>query len=250
LFRKLKAASNEDRDALLQNLAFEDHLPRDGLGHAETRDDTDADGSSKLSTMSLEVTSEGSLLQFSLEMILTTPGSSIFYGPTSVYQRDLCALPELDSIDSDSAQGADSASLSQSSPQDSAITDALITKTLSLFLAHQYYQCQYIDYDTFLADHQQNAYGGRYCSTALLYSMCALGSRMSLESSVQAAGVILFQTAQEMLGDYNTQQSDVSSIQAHLCLAVYELDRGSHTIGWLRTGEVLARDIPRVKLIV
>jgi hypothetical protein len=60
LLRKLKAVSNEDRDALLQNLAFEDHLPRDGPGHAETRDDADADGSSKLSTMSLEVTSEGS----------------------------------------------------------------------------------------------------------------------------------------------------------------------------------------------
>jgi hypothetical protein len=183
-------------------------------------------------------------------MILITAGSSIFYGPTSVYQRDLCALPELDSIDSESMQGADSASFSQSSPQDTVITDTLITKTLSLFLAHQYYQCQYIDYDTFLADHQQNAYGGRYCSTALLYSMCALGSRMSLEPSVQAAGAFLFQAAQEMLVDYNSQRSDISSIQAHLCLAVYELDRGDHTSGWLRTGEVFARDIPRVKLIV
>lgn len=60
LLKKLKAATDGDRSVLLDRFAFEDHLPTD-LNQSATHYIFDYSGSSRMSTMSLEVTAEGKL---------------------------------------------------------------------------------------------------------------------------------------------------------------------------------------------
>lgn len=122
---------------------------------------------------------------------------------------------------------------------DFTMTDEVINKTTSLFHRYQYSQCMFINYEVFLDDYHRNTYGGRYWSYHLLYSICALGARLSPEVEVREKGDLLSQAAREMLDHHGIQHPDITGIQAYLCLGFYELGRGNHSKGWMYSGTFL-----------
>ena len=122
------------------------------------------------------------------------------------------------------------------------IREDIIAETTLLFFLYQYSQCMFICYEVFLADYCNNTYGGRYWSYPLLYSICALGARMSPNVEVREKGDLLFKVAKEMLDNQGIRAPSVTGVQAYLCLALYELGRGNYSMSWLFSGMVCDDD--------
>jgi hypothetical protein len=117
------------------------------------------------------------------------------------------------------------------------IDDSTILRCLSAYFAHQYSQCMFIDRDTFLRDYLRLDFGGQHWSYPLLYSICSLGAKASLDESLRKDTHKLCQISQEMLNTPSLQYSDMTVIQSLLCCAFSELSTGNHTKGWMLSGK-------------
>lgn len=128
------------------------------------------------------------------------------------------------------------------------LEEAFIEQTLSLFFKWQYSQFMFVYREAFLLDHLQHAYGGKYWSPPLLYTMCALGATMSSDLIIQKSGANLALQSQEMLFGYGLEQPHITFVQALLCLAFYHIGQGNYSKGWSLSGQS-SRTLRRVRFV-
>ncbi|CCC70301.1 hypothetical protein NCAS_0E02310 [Naumovozyma castellii] len=87
-------------------------------------------------------------------------------------------------------------------------------------------------------NHSENNYkDSHYCSEELIYAMCAVGSRLTPE--LQDMSEIYYEksksTLLELVFDENSV-AKITTVQALLCLAFYELGKGNNQLAWYFSG--------------
>ncbi|CCF58394.1 hypothetical protein KAFR_0E02410 [Kazachstania africana CBS 2517] len=122
------------------------------------------------------------------------------------------------------------------------INDAKILKALSNFYKWLYPgHFTFVHRESFLYgffNHAKNNYeDSNYCSVELIYAMCAVGSRLSPD--LQNMSEIYYEKSKMMLLNLVFDEDSISritTVQALLCLAFYELGRGSYQLAWYFSG--------------
>jgi hypothetical protein len=93
-----------------------------------------------------------------------------------------------------------------------------------------------VDRDTLLIDYSNAAYSDKSCSPVLVYSICALGALMSSDPKVRETADHFSVLAQDSLSAQGPWVPEMSSVQALLCCAFYEVGRGNASKGWMYSG--------------
>ncbi|CAL9736994.1 TY1 enhancer activator [Monosporozyma servazzii] len=121
-------------------------------------------------------------------------------------------------------------------------TDPLILQSLSKFYTWLYPgHFIFVHRESFLYgffNHSKNNYAdSHYCSTELVYAMCAIGSRLSPE--LQNMSEIYYEqsktTLLKLVFDERITAS-ITTVQALFCLAFYELGKGCNQLAWYFSG--------------
>ncbi|KAK8164668.1 fungal-specific transcription factor domain-containing protein [Phyllosticta citrichinensis] len=203
---KLKRASSADRDAMLEEMSLHDHL--------QPAHDVDTSKTTRLWTPSLYMEFGGSL---------------IYHGPTSIYQMD-----EIDDfpVPAPSAEATRLICVAQHF----GIQESWIEQGLQDFFRWQYPNCMFIYREAFIRDHCGNRYGGRYWSPPLLYSMCALGIRNSDVENAEDMSERFFAAAESISMVSGLDKPCLTTVQAFLCMAFFEVGRGNLSKGWNLSG--------------
>ncbi|KAK5960288.1 Tea1p PWA37_002358 [Arxiozyma heterogenica] len=121
-------------------------------------------------------------------------------------------------------------------------TDPLILQSLSNFYRWLYPgHFIFVHRESFLYgffNHAKNNYAdSHYCSTELIYAMCAIGSRLSPE--LQNMSEWYYEQSKKTLlklvfDEQNT--ASITTVQALFCLAFYELGKGCNQLAWYFSG--------------
>lgn len=132
--------------------------------------------------------------------------------------------------------------VSSSSDEYNINTDPLILQSLSNFYTWLYPgHFIFVHRESFLYgffNHSKNNYAdSHYCSTELVYAMCAIGSRLSPE--LQNMSEIYYEqsktTLLKLVFDERITAS-ITTVQALFCLAFYELGKGCNQLAWYFSG--------------
>lgn len=237
LVARLRSASATERNELLdqhENTFLGDHI-KDTFTKAEDGE-FDYTGSSRRSTMYMLNESPGNISIIE-QMIISkiAIGSSSFYGPTSVYPKEI--MPR---------------EMRQNSPTASYRTlerwhDARLHESLKFnhenflaalksFIEHQHSQCMFIERSAFLRDHSSLDNDSKYCSYPLLYAACSLGARSGNPQLKQHAD-FFSHVSNEMMSKSSMESPRLTIVQTLLCLALSELTQGHNTKGWMLSGK-------------
>lgn len=121
-------------------------------------------------------------------------------------------------------------------------TDPLILQSLSNFYRWLYPgHFIFVHRESFLYgffNHAKNNYAdSHYCSTELIYAMCAIGSRLSPE--LQNMSEWYYEQSKKTLlklvfDEHST--ASITTVQALFCLAFYELGKGCNQLAWYFSG--------------
>jgi len=95
----------------------------------------------------------------------------------------------------------------------------------------------FIDREAFIVDYMNVDDFGQYCSPALVFAICAMGALMSPNVPVKQQANDFSTTAQRLLFQNGLGTPHITSVQALLCCAFYEVGRGDFSKGWLYSGE-------------
>ena len=234
ILRKAKAASGEERSALLDSISSDEYLSSPQQDSINREPNIDTEVSSRMATMSLQPSLQGKQAEsrFWFESdVKNILGSLLFYGPTSMYQRDISIDTPQDANCTDPRVDLERQSLRL--PQNLRIEDSVINKALSLFFLYQYPQFMFIYREAFLEDYYENAHMGKYWSYPLLYAICALGVRASPDEKVREKSDVLSHCAETIIMAQALGRPHITVAQSLLCLAFYELGKGNHSKGWL-----------------
>ncbi|KAL0765821.1 hypothetical protein CaCOL14_011561 [Colletotrichum acutatum] len=110
--------------------------------------------------------------------------------------------------------------------------DELVDDALMQFFKWQYPHFMFIYREAFLRDHFVDRVHGKYWSSALLLSICALGTLMSPEKRHRDASEQFFSAAESILIVSGFTKPSIATVQGFLCLAFYEIGRGNLSKGW------------------
>jgi hypothetical protein len=237
ILRKAKAASGEERGALLDSISSDDYLSSMQQDSSNKEPNIDNEVSSRMATMSLQPSVQGKQAQschwFESD-VKNLLGSLLFYGPTSMFQRDISLdMPQ----EANSTDPHVELELQRSRLQQNLrIEDSIINKALSLFFLYQYPQFMFIYREAFLEDYYENTYRGKYWSYPLLYAICALGVRASPDEKIREKSDVLSHCAETIIMTQALGRPHITVAQSLLCLAFYELGKGSYSKGWLLAG--------------
>lgn len=217
----LQAAPSQERDNLLQTVSFGDHLPRgksstSGLSRGKN-DEDDRD-----SRADLQIDLEGSL---------------IYHGATSIYRAHSDKTIR-DTTSTDSHASSKRHMRSDSNFEYVAehfginLHDELVDDALMQFFRWQYPHFMFIYREAFLRDHFGDRGNCKYWSSALLLSICALGTLMSPEKRYRELSEQFFSAAESILIVSGFTKPSIVTVQGFLCLAFYEIGRGNLSKGW------------------
>ncbi|KAJ0312315.1 uncharacterized protein N0V96_004384 [Colletotrichum fioriniae] len=219
---KLQAAPSPERDNLLKTVSFGDHLsapePASVVNVSEEKNPEPARGSSE----NLQVDLEGSL---------------IYHGATSIYRAHLGvpargnASPSRE-LSANYVVGPDSNFEHVAEHFGINLNDELVDDALMQFFKWQYPHFMFIYREAFLRDHFGDRTRGKYWSSALLLSICALGTLMSPEKRHRNASEQFFSAAESILIVSGFTKPSIVTVQGFLCLAFYEIGRGNLSKGW------------------
>lgn len=224
LVAKLKNATPAERDRILLDVSFVDHLePRTGdAGKAGGRCDLSPFGAKR------------SCLHSGPE------GSLVFHGPTSIYHL---STGNTDPRDEDAERVLDVADAVR---QSHLLTVAdhfgidldgeLVANALLYFFRWQYPHLMFVYREAFLRDHFGEQLHARYWSGQLLLAICALGSQMMDGPDSRQVSERFFAAAESILLVSGLAQPCITNVQAFLCLAHYEIGRGHISKGWEYSG--------------
>lgn len=222
---RLQAAPAQERDDLLQSMSFGDHLPaRRPLASTSNPNSDKGQGGhyTRESIANLQVDLEGSL---------------IYHGATSIY----CAHSGRPTTGNDF--GASSALSKHASASDTnfeyvaehfgiSLHDELVHDALLQFFKWQYPHFMFIYREAFLRDHFSDRVRCKYWSSALLLSVCALGTLMSPDKRHRESSAQFFSAAESILIVSGLTKPSIVTVQGFLCLAFYEIGRGNLSKGW------------------
>ncbi|KXH47352.1 hypothetical protein CSIM01_05289 [Colletotrichum simmondsii] len=189
----------------------------------------------------------------SANLELGLEGSLIYHGATSIFRVDLPSTSSKDPRDPDNTTTAallrgggieaNFESVMQHFGIDGPSSPAVL-QSLTQFFRWQYPHFMFIYREAFLRDHFSNddgegdANNGRndrkYWSPALLLSICALGALVSLDT--KASSERFFLAAESIIMVTGLTRPSVATVQAFLCLALYEIGRGNLSKGWGYSG--------------
>ncbi|UQC86306.1 uncharacterized protein CLUP02_11806 [Colletotrichum lupini] len=219
---KLQAAPSPERDSLLKTVSFGDHLSAPGpasvVNVSEERNPEPSRGSSE----NLQVDLEGSL---------------IYHGATSIYRAHLGvpargnASPSRE-LSENYVVGPDSNFEHVAEHFGISLYDELVDDALMQFFKWQYPHFMFIYREAFLRDHFGDRVHGKYWSSALLLSICALGTLMSPDKRHRDASEQFFSAAESILIVSGFTKPSIVTVQGFLCLAFYEIGRGNLSKGW------------------
>jgi hypothetical protein len=226
---------------MLQSVSFGDHLPaRQPLASNVDPDKDKRTTQRRESSANLQVDLEGSL---------------IYHGATSIY-RAHSGRP---------TTGNSTEELSASSKHPSAsdtnfeyvaehfgisLHDELVHDALLQFFKWQYPHFMFIYREAFLRDHFSDRVCCKYWSSALLLSVCALGTLMSPDKRHRESSAQFFSAAESILIVSGLTKPSIVTVQGFLCLAFYEIGRGNLSKGWGFSGESVAITLTATVLII
>lgn len=228
---KLKGASNDERDRMLFEVNFGDHLTtltaRDGPSSAGTVDSLAATSAARHAYLHPD---SGGLL--------------VYHGPTSIYHLSTNKAEEQEvGTDDvlDAAEAAYDSHLSYVTQHfDISLEDELITNALLHFFKWQYPHFMFIYREAFLRDHFSEQPRRKYWSGSLLLALCALGLLMMDRPEDRESSERFFAAAESILLVAGLAQPCITNVQAFLCLAYYEIGRGSLSKGWEYSGMLVS----------
>lgn len=196
-WKRVKYAPVNEKLEMLKTISFNDHLSPD-----------------------ISVSKTDTTFEFPVSLDIRGPNTIAFYGPTNVYGPPLTpSSPETPSF-----------------PPQNPSFSPLITDCLKLFFKWQYPQFLFINREAFLVDYYYRYHEGRYCSEHLLYAMCAIGSRMSVDPNIAALAKNFYQIAWNKIIEYGLGKSHITSIQCLLCLGYFNIGMGNTSLGWMLSG--------------
>ncbi|KAK2605722.1 hypothetical protein N8I77_008539 [Diaporthe amygdali] len=220
---KLQAAPTQERDDMLQSVSFGDHLPaRQPSASTLNLDKGNSRGQIRESTANLQLDLEGSL---------------IYHGPTSIY-RAHSGKPSTGNAFSDCSALSKHPVNSDTNFEYVAahfginLHDELVHDALMQFFKWQYPHFMFIYREAFLRDHFSERVCCKYWSSALLLSICALGTLMSPDKRHRESSAQFFSAAESILIVSGLTRPSIVTVQGFLCLAFYEIGRGNLSKGW------------------
>lgn len=221
--RRLQAAPGHERDEMLQSVSFGDHLPARQPSAPDANPDRDKESSHERES--------GAHLQVDLE------GSLIYHGATSIYRAHSVKSAIGNAFDERSAlskQTPDSDSNFEYVAEHFGISlhDELVHDALLQFFKWQYPHFMFIYREAFLRDHFSDRLRCKYWSSALLLSVCALGTLMSPDMRHRDSSAQFFSAAESILIVSGLTKPSIVTVQGFLCLAFYEIGRGNLSKGW------------------
>lgn len=152
--------------------------------------------------------------------------ASVVYGPTSVYRDSLIIHPVNPPLSSDLAIRA-------------LNTDPDILECLKLFFKWQYPDHNmFIFREAFLIDFFLPKPDSLYCSPVLVWSICALGLRMSEDDRIYSRLLQFYTDAKNHLLQQLANPS-ITSLQSFLLLAFYDICSGHNSSGWMLLGNAM-----------
>ncbi|KAL3297326.1 TEA1-TY1 enhancer activator [Colletotrichum asianum] len=165
--KNLRAASPEQREDMLKSTALDDKSPRS---------ETQAPGE-YITQLGIHAGNQANL-ELGLE------GSLVYHGATSIFraeaehgQKDVT-----DRVDQGYYDGVESNFESVMEHFGIGMHDEVVMKSLTQFFRWQYPHFMFIYREAFLRDHFGDRKNGKYWSSALLLSICALGALVSLDT--------------------------------------------------------------------
>ncbi|KAL1857413.1 hypothetical protein Daus18300_010386 [Diaporthe australafricana] len=159
---KLKGASCEERDEVLESMTLQDHMRSFVPQTAADLDVDDIVLSDAITKAALHETDEGTMA---------------YHGPTSIFNSGL--------IESSSPMASSTVS-SQLSNSLSALHTPTIRLCIGLFFRWQYPQYMFIDRERFVQQFEQDAAVIEPGFTPLVYACCAMGAPMSADPEMRA----------------------------------------------------------------
>lgn len=234
---RLKAAPSQERDSLLQTVSLGGHPPAgesastlSPSGLTLSREKDDEDDRPRGSSANLQIDLEGSL---------------IYHGATSIYRARPNEPIRGAASNEFSTPEAPTRHLSSDSNFEYVaqhfginLHDELVDDALMQFFKWQYPHFMFIYREAFLRDHFGDRVNCKYWSSALLLSICALGTLMSPEKRHRDSSEQFFSAAESILIVSGFTKPSIVTVQGFLCLAFYEIGRGNLSKGWGLSGMI------------
>lgn len=225
---RLQAAPSHERDSLLETVSLGDHLPtrRESTATLNARR-PGKDGED------LHRRGSGANLQVDIE------GSLIYHGATSIYRAHSTKQIQSQGTASNDFPIPLGGHMCSSSNFEYvaehfgiSFHDELVENALLQFFKWQYPHFMFIYREAFLRDHFGGRANCKYWSSALLLSICALGTLMSPEQRYRESSERFFSAAESILIVSGLMRPSIVTVQGFLCLAFYEIGRGNLSKGW------------------
>lgn len=94
----------------------------------------------------------------------------------------------------------------------------------------------FIDREAFVQEFEVNPVDGEFCSAPLVHAGCAIGALMSPDPDIRALAAGFADLAESYLTSQGLGTPRLTSVQALLCCAYYEVGRGNLSKGWQFSG--------------
>lgn len=149
-------------------------------------------------------------------------GSYSIFGPTSAFHN----------VVDMSEENADN-----ETPQPALLNLSLLMECLSNFFKWQYPDiATFIHRESFLNDFLYPKSNRGYCSEELVYAIAAVGAKCSDDDMTRSLAPSFFETSKRMLFLSKIFQPQICTLQALLCLSLYELGEGNASASWMLSG--------------
>lgn len=130
-----------------------------------------------------------------------------------------------------------------STPQRASLFDnmlmnlSLLIQCLSNFFKWQYPDITtFIHRESFLNDFLNPESNQGYCSEELVYAIAALGAKSSPNANIRELASSFFETSRSKIFSEKVCQPQINTLQALLCLSLYELGDGNASASWMLSG--------------
>lgn len=149
-------------------------------------------------------------------------GEYSVFGPTSAFHNVM-------DMSARYAPGALSNDYLSASPQ--------VTRCVANFFKWLYPDITvFVHRESFLSEFLQPGGTRGYCSDELIYSIAALGARCAESQELRDLSLSFFQTARNKIFDKKILVPQINTLQALLCLSLYELGDGNASASWMLSG--------------
>lgn len=183
----------------------------------------DSNGLAEIKELLLEEHKEGSTSKkLPVSIGASNGGSFSIFGPTSAFSNVV-----------DMSSNSSSAALFNAGLM---ALSSLMT-CLSNFFKWQYPDiAMFIHRESFLNDFLTPLSNHAYCSEELVYAIAALGAKCSKDETLRKLSLSFFEASRTKIFSKKICNPQINTLQALLCLALYELGDGNASASWMLSG--------------